>query len=335
MTITAVSDAVKPVIYLPYQQGRTEIKSAFVRSGALQRSPVLDEKLGGGGTTFNFPFWNQLASTAPNVAIGSTGSAITPLNMTSHTQIATRINRNQAWGSTDLVSQLAGSDPMTAIAELTSDYWAEMLQNLVLDTLKGVFADNAANDSADYTRDISAAGVYSAGVTSFNASAALEAMYTAGDSAGKFTTVIMHSTVVLRAKKNDLIDTIKDSESGKPILMYQGLRVIEDDNVPNAANVYTTYFLGDGALQWGVGTPKVPLEFMRQPLDAAGAGSEYMVDRKEWSIHPVGHAYIGTCPDGGPSIGTSSNNLGAAGSWNRVVLERKQVRLASLKTTEA
>jgi hypothetical protein len=335
MTITAVSDSVKPSIFHPYQQGRTEIKSAFVRSGVLQRSAVLDEKLRGGGTTFNFPFWNQLASTAPNTPIGSTGTAATPLNLTSHTQIATRISRNQSWGATDLIEALAGSDPMTVLAELTSDYWAEMLQNLVLDTLKGVFADNTANDSADYTRDISAGGTYAAGVTSFNAAAALEAMHTAGDSWNKFTTVVMHSAILLRAQKNDLIDVIKDSESGKPILMYQGLRVIVDDNTPNSSDVYTTYFLGDGALQWGIGQPKVPLEFMRQPLDATGGGSEYVVNRMEWSIHPFGHAYTATCPDGGPAIGTGANNLGAAGSWNRVVLERKQVAMASLITTEA
>lgn len=335
MTLTAVSDIVKPAQYLPYQQARTEIKSAFVRSGALMRSPALDEKLGGGGNTFNFPHWNQLASTAPNVPAGSAGSAITPLAITTHTQIATRMERNQAWGAVDLAGALAGADPMPAIADLTSDYWAEMLQNLVLDTLKGVFADNTANDSADYTKDISAAGVYSAGTTTFSASAALQAMHTAGDSWNKFRTVVMHSQVLLRAQMNDLIDTIKDSQSGEDIQTFLGLRVITDDNTPNASNVYTTYFLGDGAIQWGVGTAKVPLAFDRNELDDAGGGSEYMIERKVWSIHPAGHAYIGTCPNGGPIIGTGANNLGAAGSWNRVVSERKQVRLARLLTTEA
>jgi hypothetical protein len=49
----------------------------------------------------------------------------------------------------------------------------------------------------------------------------------------------------------------------------------------------------------------------------------------------TGHAYVGTAANGGPANGSGANNLAAAGSWNRVAAERKQVKIARLRTTEA
>ena len=82
-------------------------------------------------------------------------------------------------------------------------------------------------------------------------------------------------------------------------------------------------------------SPKVPTEVHREPLAGNGGGQEVLSSRVSWSIHPVGHAYTGTSPDGGPGNGTGANNLNNAGSWNRVFPERKQVKFARLVTREA
>ena len=66
-----------------------------------------------------------------------------------------------------------------------------------------------------------------------------------------------------------------------------------------------------------------------------GAGAETLYNRVEWSIHPAGHKYAGTAPNGGPSNAATSNNLADAGSWQRVFPERKQIKIARLKTREA
>ena len=52
-------------------------------------------------------------------------------------------------------------------------------------------------------------------------------------------------------------------------------------------------------------------------------------------MHPAGHAYAGTPANGGPSNAATANNLAAAASWNRVYPERKQIKIARLRTTEA
>lgn len=335
MAYTAVSDVIVPEIYTPYMQTLTEVKSRFVQSGALVRDSEIDALLSGGGKTFNLPSWQDLADTAANVSTDTAGSAITPLNIGSQKEVGVRLSRNQAWGSADLAAALAGDDPMRAVASRVAPYWTRQAQLAVIATLKGVFADNAANDSGDYTVDNS--GAYNPGVTDFSAEAFIDALHTMGDSEEDLGIVIMHSVVYAKAKKNNLIDFISDSINGQAVRIptFLGRRVLVDDGAPVATNDYTTYILGAGALRWGVGVPKVPVEEYRLPLDADGGGTDALISRVEWCIHPTGHAYIGTAPNGGPSNAATANNLGAAGSWNRVFSERKMVKMASLITTEA
>jgi hypothetical protein len=335
MTLTAVSNAVIPSVFSAYLQALTEVKSRLVQSGALARDPEMDALLAGGGKTFNLPGWQDLADTAANVSIGSAGSAITPLNLTSRTEVGVRMSRNQAWGAVDLVRTLAGDDPMQRIAARVAPYWTRQAQLMCLATMAGVFADNDANDAGDYTHDIS--DTYSAGVTDFSAEAFIDAIHTMGDSEADLGVVIMHSVVYAKAKKNNLIDFVSDAVNGAAASMptFLGRQVLVDDGMPVATQDYETWILGAGALRWGVGTPPVPVETYRLPLDAAGGGSDSLITRVEWMLHPTGHAYAGTAPDGGPSNASSANNLAAAASWNRVASERKQVKIARLITTEA
>ena len=55
----------------------------------------------------------------------------------------------------------------------------------------------------------------------------------------------------------------------------------------------------------------------------------------EWIVHPMGHAYTGVAPDGGPSNLATVNNLAAATSWDRRKPQRKMVKIARLRTREA
>jgi hypothetical protein len=335
VTITQVSDVLVPAVWSRYLQTVTEQKSRLVQSGAMVSDSALSALLSGGGKTFDLPFWKDLADTAANISIGSTGTPASILNVTSAKEIGVRLSRNQVWGSVDLAEALAGEDPMAIIAARVAPYWTRQLQLAALATMAGVFADNTANDSGDYTHDIT--GAYAAGVTDFSAEAFIDALATMGDSESDLGVVVMHSVVYAKAKKNNLIDFVSDSANGlaAAIPTFLGRQVLVDDGMPVATQDYDTFILGAGALRFGSGVPKVPLESMRQPLDATGGGSEYLVSRVEWMIHPTGHAYSGTAADGGPSNAGTANNLAAAGSWNRVAAERKQVKIARLRTTEA
>ena len=348
--LTQISDIIVPEIFTPYVQQLTEQKARLVQSGVLARDGMMDALLAGGGLTFNVPSFRDLDDDTDNVSTDDVSDVVaasyaggtpatrldaTPFKIQTSQEVAVRLSRNGHWGSADLASALVGADPLGAIASRVAYYWTRRLQAAFVATWNGVIKDNVANDAGDYQNDISAAGVYTAGVTDFSAEALIDTAVTAGDSMDNFSVIMVHSIVYARMQKNNLIDFMPDSRGETNIARFMGMEVIKDDALPNAANVYDTWIFGMGATRLGVGTPKVPTETSREPLAANGGGNEFLSSRVEWALHPVGHAYTGTAPSGGPGNGTGANALNAAASWNRVWPERKQVRFGRLLTTEA
>ena len=341
-TMFQISDAVVPEIFSLYTQQLTEQKSRLVASGALARDGALDALLAGGGLTFNVPSYKDLADDTERVS--SEGAASTyvtagaadpdPGKITTAQEIAVRLNRNYSWSSTDLAAALVGNDPMAAIGGRVADYWRRRLQTAFIATLTGVFADNTANDSGDYTNDISGGGFVD-GVTNFSAEAFLDALVTMGDSQEDLGLVVVHSVVYNRMQKNNLIDFIPDSDGRVNIPTFLGRLVVVDDGMPVSSGVYQSWIFGQGAVRLGVGQAKVPTAVVRHEGAGNGGGQETLYNRVVWAIHPVGHAYVGTPANGGPSNAASANNLAVAGSWNRVFGERKQIKIARLITRES
>lgn len=337
MALVQLSDVVVPRRFTSYVQQQTEVKSRLIQSGAVARVGLLDDFLAGGGSIFNVPSFQDLPDDADNVssddAPGSNDS--TPFKTATSEEIAVRLSRNGSWSSADLAASLAGADPMESIASRVSDWWARRIQDSFIATVKGVLADNTANDSGDYTFDASNSGSFGAGVTEFSAKNFLSATLTLGDSMEDVSMVMMHSVVYNKAQNANLIDFIPDARGEVNIPTFLGRQVIVDDRMPNAANVYDTWLFGFGAIGLGMGLPKVPTEVFRNPEAGNGGGVETLYSRQDFLLHPAGHAYSGTYPKGGPTNAATSNNLAAATSWDRVYPERKQIKFARLLTTEA
>ena len=352
--LTQVSDVVVPEVFTPYVQQMTEEKARLVQAGVLVRNPLMDQLLAGGGLTFNVPSFRDLDNDADNVstdavsdeiawtqlsgtAVGSNYPTLNdsvPLKVETDQEVAVRLSRNASWSSSDLAAALAGADPLDSIASNVAYYWLRRLQAIFVATWNGVIADNVANDSSDYENDISGASFVD-GVTNFSAEAFLDAAVTMGDSMEDLAVVMVHSVVYNRMQKNNLIDFIPDARGEIQIPTFLGREVVVDDGLPVTGSVYDTWLFGRGATALGVGSAKVPTEIERKPSAGNGGGQEILFSRNEWSVHPIGHAYTGTAPNGGPGNGAGSNNLANAGSWNRVYPERKQIKFARLVTREA
>ncbi len=355
MALTQVTDIIVPEIFSPYVQQLTEEKSRLIQAGVLVGSPLLDQNLAGGGITFNVPSFRDLANDADNVSTDTAADIqaasfengtptdanrgdATPNKILTSREIAVRLSRNQSWSSADLAAQLAGADPMQAIASRVAEYWRRRLQSIFVNTYNGIIADNAAAPSGsdthtqnDLVNNISGGGFID-GVTNFSAEAFLDAAVTMGDSMEDLTAVMVHSVVFNRMQKNNLIDFIPDSQGVVNIPTFLGRQVIIDDGMPVTGSVYDTWLFGSGAAALGSGAAKMPTEVHRQALAGNGGGQEILTSRQVWSVHPVGHAYIqGSIPDGGPS----NANLAAAANWSRRFPERKQIKFARLVTREA
>lgn len=352
---TRVSDVIVPEVFTPYMQVLTEEKSRLVQSGLLARSEALDNLLAGGGITFQVPSFRDLDNDADRVSTDtsvpfagpydSSGATVAlpsgqafppnPNKIQTLKEIAVRLNRNNSWSTTDLAAILAGADPMEAIANRVAAYWVRRLQAAFIATWNGVIADNAANDSGDYINDISGSGFID-GVTNFSAEAFLDAAQTMGDSQEDLVAVAVHSVVYNRMQKNNLIDFIPDARGEINIPTFLGREVIVDDGLPRTGSVYDTWLFGAGATQMGVGTPPVATEVERKAGGGNGGGQDVLYSRVMWTIHPTGHAWVGTAGDGGPAnSGTGASDLDEAASWNRVYPERKQIKFARLVTREA
>lgn len=336
---TRISDVIVPEIFTPYMQQLTEEKSRLIRSGAVTRDGFLDEFLAGGGLTVNAPSWKDLDNDADNVSSDDPGVTSTPNKNGAVSEVAVRLSRNNSWKTADLTAALAGSDPAGAIAGRVADYWIRRAQAAFIATMTGIFADNAAAPVStehvqnDLTHDVSGAS-YSAGVTDFSAEAFVDACVTMGDSMQDLGIVFMHSIVYARAQKNNMIDFVTDDVQKINIPTFLGREVIVDDSMPNAGGVFQSWLFGAGAVRLGMGSPKVPTELDRKPEEGNGAGTEILYSRTEWCFHPVGHRYAGSPANGGPSNAATSDNLAAAGSWQRVFPERKQIKVARLITRE-
>lgn len=339
--VTRIADVVVPEIFSPYVQQMTQEKSRLIRSGAITLDAQLNSALAGGGLTFNEPSFKDLDNDAENVSTDDPSTDSTPNKIGTATEIQVRLSRNNSWSSMDLSGDLAGADPMQAIANRVSDYWARRQQAAFVATLNGVFADNAAAPTGtehvqnDMTHDVSGASFVD-GVTNFSAEAFIDATATMGDSMEDLTLVMVHSIVYARMLKNNLIDFVSDSVNGNAVRIptFLGREVVVDDGVPRSSGVFNTWLFGRGAVRGGMGSPKVPTEVDRKPAAGNGGGQDVLFNRTEWIIHPVGHAYAGTPPNGGPSNASTTNNLAHADSWKRVFSERKQIRIARLITRE-
>lgn len=336
---TRLSDLIVPAVFTPYKQQITEQKSRLIQSGAVVRSNMLDSFLAGAGLTVNAPSFRDLAQDDENTSTDDPAQLSTPKKIGTAQEIAVRLSRNQSWSSMDLNAALIGVDPLEAIAQRVGYYWTLRAQAAFIATMKGIFADNDAapvgseHVQGDLTIDVSGSS-YSAGVTDFSAGAFIDAITTAGDSKEGLGMVMVHSIVHARMQKNNLIDYIPDARGEIMIPRFLGREVIVDDSVPFSSGVFETWIFGPGAVQIGMGAPKVPTEVDRSPSAGNGGGQETLYDRVEWALHPEGHAYVGTAPSGGPTNAATTNNLAAAGSWARRYTERKQIKIARLKTRE-
>ncbi len=347
--LTQVTDIVVPEIFTPYVQQLTEEKARLVQSGALVRDALLDQLLTGGGLTFNVPSFRDLDNDADNVSTDDVADIIaadfgagtpatrldsTPLKTQTDTEVAVRLSRNNSWSSADLAADLAGQDPMNSIASRVAWYWTRRMQAVFIATWNGVIDDNVTNDAGDYENDVSGA-VFVDGVTNFSAEAFIDAAVTMGDSMDDLSLVMVHSIVMARMRKNNLIDFIPDARGEVLIPRFMDHEVLVDDGLPNTAGVHDTWIFGTGATRLGVGAPKVPTAATREEQAGNGGGQEILFNRVKWTQHPVGHAYVGTAPNGGPGNGTGANDLNNDASWNRVFPERKMIKFARLVTRES
>lgn len=329
MTETRLADVIVPEVFNPYVLQKALRLNRFWESGIMADMSALpevneqmmgtDPNIAGGGKTVQLPFWNDLVGDSE--VLDDTAD-LTVQGISAGQDTAVKLLRGKAFGASDLSGELAGSDPMTVIADRIANYWASENEKALFSVLNGAMGTTKSGGSmVDNTLNISAA---SGAAAYFDGESFIDATHKLGDRNSLLQGVACHSDTLASMKKQDLIDFIEPSSGGDPIPTYQGKRVIEDDSCPKASGgIYTTYIFGMGAVGYASAPPKVPSEIERQALK--GGGQEYLVTRQKTMIHIRG---IKWDPGSGvPAKPTPSNaELAAGANWKRVY-EAKHVRV--------
>src|SRR5256714_2029516 len=293
MAKTAVADIIIPTEFGKYAIERTAELAQFGQCGIVESAPEFDAiAADAGGREVKMPFWKDLTAARQ---ILSDAAPLTVNKINADQDIARIQNDAQVWSVNHLAKVVSGDDPMQAIVDLVAAYWARTDEALIISCLKGIFgaASMAGNLLAIHSKTI--AGTTAA--TKLNGSTFVDACAKLGDAADRLTAVAMHSATEAALKKLDLIDFIPDSEGKAQIRVFQGRRVVVDDNLPTRAGttdgtVYSTFLFGQGAfakgsamlesnpLQGGFGTEGV--EMARSALDS----DTLLINRRRYVLHP-------------------------------------------------
>lgn len=320
MAETKLADMIVPTEFNDYVTELSTTKSRLFQSGIVtDLTPVIDAQIA--GTTVNMPFFHDLDSADAEVVLDDTKNM--PVSGTSVDQdVAVKLLRGKAFGATDLAADLSGADPVELISNRIANWWAIRDQQSLLATLNGaMFSAGMEGNVLDISEEAGDAAY-------FDADSFIDAVFSLGDEAGGLSALAVHSQTLKAMVKADLIETIKDSQTGLVVPTYMGKTVIEDDGMPvegtGADRVFTTYIFGQGAIGFGQKAPKVPVEVERQAL--VGMGEEYLVTRRQWVLHPRGIRWIGQ------AAGPTPTNVELANKANwKLVYNPKNIRIVAFK----
>lgn len=325
MATTQLSDIIAPENFTSYILENTAVKTRLVESGLLVKNAQIVNMLNSGGTSFNIPFWRDIASGAEaDIISDNPDEHSTPKKLTTYKQNVRKAYLHNSWSSMGLAAEIAGSNPIDAVQQRISAYWDNELQKRLIATIKGLLASNKADNSGDMVHDISTLSKNNG----FSSTAVIDTAGTLGDSFGDVVAIAMHSKVYFDALKNDLISTLTDSQ-GKPFQTFRGLLVIVDDGLtPGDDGNYLTVLVGRSAFSYGVSEPQHTKGTAVEVIESAGFGGGMQVlhSRLNMAIQPLGFSWVeGELQGESPSIA----ELAKAEHWKRVT-DRKNIPLAFL-----
>lgn len=204
------------------------------------------------------------------------------------------VSRMQAWVEKDFSHDITGGvDFMDNVAQQVVEHYQDVDQDTILAILKGVFAMKDAK-GAEFVKKHTYTVDGPMEATTLNSATA----QACGDRKKKFAMVFMHSVVATNLENMNLITHLKytdkdgvtrDLELGT----WNGKLVIVDDGMPveetEDGTVYTSYVLGEGAIDFEDIGAKVPYEMGRDPAKNGGQDTLYTRQRKVFS--PKGISY--------------------------------------------
>jgi hypothetical protein len=315
-----------PQLFLEYQQEEIQDRNQLVNSGLMVTNDAIQGEFAKGGKTIDLPFFGDLSGDS-EVLNDVTG--LTPSQLAGDVQTGVRNIRGRAWSASDLAGELAGSDPMQAIARRTGQYWVRDMQKTLISILKGMFVSGGP---------LATSHAVGGTTTQLSQSAMVSGIAKLGDAGQELTGILMRSQVYYALMNLDLIvpasstsqlDTRLSSQRLE-LGTYLGRPVFVDDTLPydagagpSSQDVHHTYFFGPGAFAYATAPAKTPVETDRDSLK----GIDYLMNRTHYLVHPNGISWVGNAAGNAPT----NTELATGSNWSKVFTDDRNIRLTQLR----
>jgi len=339
MATVQIADIYNPLVFAQAAQEAQVELNAFIRSGVARTDSKIQAMASTGGETGELPFFVPLTNSEPNYSSDNPAAASTPENISSAKMKYRLASQNNSWAVMDLAEELSLDSPSQAITSRIGQYWATINERRAIESIRGLIADNIANDSGDMIFDISATvDTASTDANLVDRDAIIDAIQTMGDHGRNVQVMGVHSKVLSQLKKIDALNFTreKESDTGLMITRYAGMQVVEDDSLAGTTygttpvNTYfDTVFFAKGAMATAMGRVETPSELERDPSSGNGGGQTLLYSRRSDIIHPYGFEFTGSSLAGQSATWAE---LSAAANWNRVYTFRKNVPIAVLRS---
>ena len=280
-------------------------KNELLKSGAVVSRQDLAARFADqvGGNYMTLPITGRIGGAALNYD-GSTD--ITATGIGTYTQGRIVVGRAKAWEESDFSYELTHKNFEGEIASQIAQYWDDVDFQTILSTLKGVFSMSTGAENkefvAKHTYDITGETVNTFGPATLN-NAMQQAL---GDQKAKFTMAFLHSAVATNLENLKLLDYLKYTDSqgierDLGIATLNGRTVLIDDNMPteevpetssgagDGYTKYTSYVLGNGAIEFTDCGAKMAYEQYREPL--TNGGKDLLIGRQRKIFSPYGLSF--------------------------------------------
>ena len=147
-----LADIVKRNNFAAYVSEAVKERSAFIRSGAVVRNPLLDSR--DGGTRIQVPEFNPVSPTEEIIDGTATWGTsnngyLTPQKIGTGTQVATICHRGFAYAVDDVAVLAAGEDPMGHIRDQLADAINKLNSTRLFYQLHGLFGSALSANALD------------------------------------------------------------------------------------------------------------------------------------------------------------------------------------------
>ena len=291
-------------------------RNELLKSRAIVEKPQYASMLPDqtGGNYITIPIKARITGDADNYD-GNTN--ITSDSRATYTHGRIVVGRAHGWTEKDFSSDITGEDFLPAAQEI-AEYWDDVDQATILATLAGIFSMTGAENLKfvnGHTSDISGENADNKfGEVTLN-NAMQQAL---GDNKAKFSLAIMHSQVATNLENLKLLAYMKytdeqNIERDLALATLNGRTVLIDDNMPTEQvsdggyTKYTTYVLGEGAIEYTNCGAKVPYEMARDASTNGGEDTLYSRQRKVFSPYGISFKNTGIISPTDEQLKTGTN----------------------------